>query len=89
MKHAVRWDDFKEGAQVCNTSQSCHELDLSHTQRVRVKSAIKCGTPTRQKYVRVTRGSVFCERVVLGNSAKVLINWSAQGICPPHRGRWC
>ena len=30
-----------------------------------------------------------CERVVLGKSAKVLISWSAQGICPPHRGRWC
>ena len=30
MKHAVRWDDFEEGAQVCNTSQSYHEFDLSH-----------------------------------------------------------
>ena len=31
VNHAVRWDDFQEGAQVCNTPQSCHELDLSHT----------------------------------------------------------
>ena len=30
VKHAVRWDDFEEGAPVCNTAQSCHELDLSH-----------------------------------------------------------
>ena len=28
----------------------------------------------------------FCERVVLGKGAKILISWSAQGICPPHRG---
>ena len=28
VKHAVRWDDFQEGAQICNTSQSCH---LRHT----------------------------------------------------------
>ena len=27
----------------------------------------------------------FCERVVLGKGAKVLISGSAQGICPPHR----
>ena len=32
MKHAVRWDDFQEGAQVCNASQSCHEFGLSHTR---------------------------------------------------------
>ena len=30
----------------------------------------------------------LCESVVLGKGAKVLISWSAQGICPPHRGRW-
>ena len=46
---------FKEGAQVCSTSQSCHELDLSHTH-VRVKSAIKCGTPTRLRKMCVRRG---------------------------------
>ena len=28
-----------------------------------------------------------CERVVLGKGAKVLSSWSAQGNCPPHRGR--
>ena len=28
-----------------------------------------------------------CERVVLSKDAKVLISGSAQGICPPHRGR--
>ena len=33
-------------------------------------------------------GLITCERVVLGKGAKVLISWSAQGICPPHRGRW-
>ena len=31
VKQAVRWDDVKEGAQVCNTSKSCHEFDFSHT----------------------------------------------------------
>ena len=31
--------------------------------------------------------NTMCERVVLGNGAKVLKSWSAQGICPPHRGR--
>ena len=29
-------------------------------------------------------GLIPCERVVLGKSAKVLINKSAQGMCPPH-----
>ena len=36
----------------------------------------------------VVVGLITCERVVLGKSAKVLISWSAEGICPPHRGRW-
>ena len=36
----------------------------------------------------VVVGLITCERVVLGKSAKVLISESAQGICPPHRGRW-
>ena len=36
----------------------------------------------------VTECHKKCERVVLGKSAKVLISWSVQGICPPHRGRW-
>ena len=30
----------------------------------------------------------FRKRVVVGKGTKVLINWSAQGLCPPHRGRW-
>ena len=32
-------------------------------------------------------GLTVFERVVLGKGAKVLISWSAQGICPPHRAR--
>ena len=35
----------------------------------------------------VVVGLITCERVVLGKGAKVLISESAQGICPPHRGR--
>ena len=41
--------------------------------------------PRNQRYQRCDARS--CERVVLGKSAKVLIGGSAQGICPPHRGR--
>ena len=61
MKHAVRWDDFAEGAQVRNTSQSCHELDLrlSHTHGCNVK---------RQKNVSATRCSVFTFGDVLSPS---------------------
>ena len=40
-----------------------------------------------QSWVRAKVGLITCERVVLGKSAKVLIGESAQGICPPHRGR--
>ena len=32
-------------------------------------------------------GFITCERVVLGKGSKVLISGSAQGICPPYRGR--
>ena len=35
----------------------------------------------------VVVGLITCERVVLGKGAKVLISESAQGVCPPHRGR--
>ena len=35
----------------------------------------------------VVDGLITCDRVVLGKGAKVLISWSAQGICPSHRGR--
>ena len=35
----------------------------------------------------VVVGLITCERVVLGKGAKVLISESAQGICPPRRGR--
>ena len=43
---------------------------------------------THHKTARNSHVVTSCERVVLGKGAKVLINWSAQGICPPHRGRW-
>ena len=57
VKHAVRWNDLHESAQVCNTSQSCHELELSHTHGC-VQSAIKCGTPTRLR--QCACDDVFC-----------------------------
>ena len=40
-----------------------------------------------QTSVTVVTARCECERVVLGKGAKVLISESAQGICPPHRGR--
>ena len=40
-----------------------------------------------QKYDRFLRGKHVSERVVLGKGSKVLISWSAQRVCPPHRGR--
>ena len=36
----------------------------------------------------VVVGLITCERVVLGKSAKVIFGGGAQGICPPHPGRW-
>ena len=35
----------------------------------------------------VVVGLITCERVALGKGVKVLISESAQGVCPPHRGR--
>ena len=62
MKHAVRWDDFQEGAQVCNTSQSCHELDLSHTHACTCEGCCQVrNTNNTEKFVRasLTRESLL------------------------------
>ena len=57
MKHAARVHDFKEGAQMCNTSQSCLELE---PHACACESAIKCATLARlRKNVRATRCSFF------------------------------
>ena len=42
----------------------------------------------RSARLRQVAGLITCERVVRGKGAKVLISESAQGICPPHPGRW-
>ena len=60
MRHAVRWDDFQEGAQVCNTSQSCQELDLSHTHACTCEECHRVrNTDKTEKNVRATRCSAF------------------------------
>ena len=60
VKQVVRWDAFKEGAQVCNTSQSCHEFDLSRTHECTCEECCPMrDTLSRLKNVRATRCSVF------------------------------
>ena len=56
------WDDFQEGAQVCNTSQSCHGLDLSHTHACTCEECYQArNTNKTEKNVRATRCSVFTD----------------------------
>ena len=60
VKNAVRADDFKEGAQVCNTSQSCHKFDLSHTHACMCENCYQVrNTHKTEKNVRATRCSVI------------------------------
>ena len=77
MKHAVRVDDFQKGAQMCNTSQSCHELE---PHACACENAVKC---SRKMCVRrhvlsswdtpKTSSSVFMTVLVLQSRKKLQI----------------
>ena len=55
MEHAVSVDDFQEGSQMCNTSQSCLELE---PHACAFESAMNCATLRRLKK-GATRCPVF------------------------------
>ena len=62
MKHAVRVDDF-QGAQMCNTSQSCLVPHASACEKVERCSHVR-DTHKTDKNVRATKCSVFTLRRV-------------------------
>ena len=56
VKHAVKWDDVKKARKYASRHNHVTSLTWATRTHVRVRSAIKCGTQTRQKNVRAT----FC-----------------------------
>ena len=55
MKHAVRVDDFFHGAQMCDTSQSCHYSHACASEKCHHER----DSDEAEKHVRATRRSVF------------------------------
>ena len=57
---------FKKGTQVCNTSQSCHKFDLSHTHACTCEECHQVrNTNKTEKNVRATKCSVFTTTLLI------------------------